>query len=198
MLINFLLSLIFLVAAPPKVVHDFTMADINGQQVNLSKYKGKTLLIVNVASKCGLTPQYEDLQALYAEYKGQDFEILAFPANNFMGQEPGDESEIKQFCSQKYAITFPMFSKISVKGKDMHPLYAFLTEKEQNGVLDAPVSWNFQKFLIDKDGKMITSFGPRQKVTDAEVRAQIVAAIKSEAQPKAAEKAKKGKKKAEK
>jgi glutathione peroxidase len=189
MLISFLLSFLFL-AAPPKVVHDFTMADIAGQEVSLSKYKGKTLLIVNVASKCGLTPQYSDLQALYDEYKGQDFEILAFPANNFMGQEPDNEAEIKQFCTQKYAVTFPMFSKISVKGKDMHPLYAFLTQKEQNGVIDAPVSWNFQKFLIDKDGKIITSFAPRQKVTDADVRAQIVAAIKAQPQPKKASKKK--------
>jgi glutathione peroxidase len=168
-------------AAPPPSVYDFELLDITGEPVKLSKYKGKTLLIVNVASKCGLTPQYEDLQALYDEYSLLGLEILAFPANNFMGQEPGTGEEIKQFCATKYAITFPLFAKISVKGKDIHPMYAYLTEKSRNGVLDAPVSWNFQKFLIDKEGKLITSFAPRHKVTNAAVRAQIVACIKGEA-----------------
>jgi glutathione peroxidase len=182
------------IAAPPPSVYDFELLDITEQSVNLSKYKGKTLLIVNVASKCGLTPQYEDLQALYDEYSAQDFEILAFPANNFMGQEPGTGEEIKQFCATKYAITFPLFAKISVKGKDIHPLYAYLTQKTLNGVLDAPVTWNFQKFLIDKDGKLITSFSPRDKVTDPAIRAQIVACIKGETLKTKVKKAKKAKK----
>ena len=112
-------------------VHQFTMADINGEDVNLSQYKGKVVLIVNVASRCGLTPQYRDLQKLYAEKKNQGLVILGFPANNFAGQEPGADGEIESFCQKNYGVTFPMFSKISVKGDDIHPLYQFLTEKDK-------------------------------------------------------------------
>ncbi len=158
---------------PPASVHDFTMKNIMGEDVKLSQYKGKVLLIVNVASKCGLTPQYKDLQALYDEMGSEGLEILAFPANDFMGQEPGSDSEIKQFCATKYAITFPLFSKISVKGKDIDPLYAFLTQKSQNGVLDAPVTWNFQKFLVDREGKLIAAFEPKESVTSESVRKKI-------------------------
>ena len=125
-------------------VHQFTMSDINGQDVNLSQYKGKVVLIVNVASKCGLTPQYRDLQKLYAEKKNQGLVILGFPANNFAGQEPGTDDEIESFCQKNYGVSFPMFSKISVKGDDIHPLYQFLTDKEKNGVMDSKVKWNFQ------------------------------------------------------
>lgn len=148
-----------------KTVYDFTVKDIAGNEISLSDYEGKTLLIVNVASKCSLTPQYEDLQALYDEYKDQGLLILGFPANNFMGQEPGSNEQINTFCSQKFGVSFPMFSKISVKGREIHPLYEFLTKKENNGVLDAPVKWNFQKFLINRKGEVVCSFSPREKVT---------------------------------
>ncbi|MEM6725818.1 MAG: glutathione peroxidase, partial [Bacteroidota bacterium] len=123
----------------PETVFDFTMLDIDGNEVALSDYAGKTILIVNVASKCGLTPQYEELQALYEELQDQDFVILGFPANNFMYQEPGSNEKIKTFCSTKYGVSFPMFSKISVKGSKIAPLYSYLTRKDLNGVMDAPV-----------------------------------------------------------
>nr|WP_197043826.1 glutathione peroxidase [Aureispira sp. CCB-E] len=154
------------------------MNDIDDQPVELSKYKGKVLLIVNTASKCGLTPQYEGLQATYEKYREQDLVVLGFPANNFMGQEPGKNSQIKQFCTNKFNVTFPMFSKISVKGKNIHPLYQYLTSKEQNGKFDAPVTWNFQKFLVDREGKVIKSFAPNEKVTDAKVIKAIEKVLK--------------------
>jgi glutathione peroxidase len=150
-------------------IYEFTVNNIDGKPVQLSKYKGKVLLIVNTASKCGLTPQYSDLQSTYEKYEDKEFLILGFPANNFMGQEPGNNNQIKEFCTSKFNVSFPMFSKISVKGKNIHPLYKFLTSKEKNGKVDAPVSWNFQKFLIDKEGKVITSFAPGEKVTENKV-----------------------------
>ena len=152
-----------------KTVYQFTMNDIDGKPVSLSNFKGKVVIMVNVASKCGLTPQYKELQAFYNQYKDRGVIILGFPANNFMGQEPGSESDIKSFCEKNYGVTFPMFSKISVKGKDMHPLYQFLTSKEQNGVMDSDVKWNFQKYLIDREGRMVTFFDPRTAITDPEV-----------------------------
>lgn len=154
---------------PKKSVHDFTVKDIDEKSVALSEYKGKVLLIVNVASNCGLTPQYEDLQALYEKYKDKGLVILGFPANNFMGQEPGKNAAIKEFCTSKFKVTFPMFSKISVKGKDIAPLYQYLTTKKENGKVDAPVAWNFQKFLVDKDGYVVQSISPGQKVSEEEV-----------------------------
>lgn len=141
-------------------VHQFTMKNIEGKDVSLADYKGKAILIVNVASKCGYTPQYEDLQSLYEKYADKDFVILGFPANNFMGQEPGSNAEIQSFCKKNYGVTFPMFSKISVKGNDMAELYKFLTKKERNGVMDSKVKWNFQKYLLDKDGKLVAKFAP--------------------------------------
>ena len=158
-----------------KTIYGFTMKDIDGNPVSLEKYKGKVVVIVNVASECGLTPQYKELQAFYDEYKDKGVVILGFPANNFMGQEPGTDAEIKSFCSKNYGVTFPMFSKISVKGNDIHPLYTFLTSKDQNGVMDAPVSWNFQKFLIDKEGRFVTFFEPKAKVNEE----KFVTAVKS-------------------
>ena len=158
-------------------VHDFTMKDIEGKKVSLADYKGKVLLFVNVASYCGNTPQYTDIEALYKKYKSKGLVVLGFPANNFMGQEPGSDKEIKEFCTSKYAVTFPMFSKISVKGDDMAPLYSFLTQKDKNGVLDAKVTWNFQKFLVGKDGKVITSFAPRKSVKDEDVVQAIEKAL---------------------
>jgi glutathione peroxidase len=168
----------FLVAATPvKTVYDFTMKDIDGKDVSLGQYKGKVLLIVNVASLCGNTPQYSDIEALYEKYKDKGLVVLGFPANNFMSQEPGDNKEIKQFCTTKYAVKFPMFSKISVKGKDMAPLYSYLTQKSENGAVDAEVKWNFQKFLVSKNGQVITSFSPKTKVTESEVVSAIEKAL---------------------
>lgn len=149
-----------------KTIYSFTVNDIDGKPVNLGDYKGKVVVIVNVASKCGLTPQYEDMQKLYDDYKEKGVVILAFPANNFMGQEPGTDEEIKTFCSKNYGVSFPVFSKISVKGKNKAPLYNFLTAKEENGVMDSSVKWNFQKYLIDREGRLVTFFDPNTKVSD--------------------------------
>lgn len=161
-----------------KTVYDFTVDDIIGNKVELSKYKGKVLLIVNVASKCGLTPQYADIQELYDEYASEGLVVLGFPANNFLGQEPGDDDQINTFCTEKFGVTFPMFSKISVKGKNMHPLYQFLTQKSENGVLNAPVQWNFQKYLIGGNGRVVASFKPGQKVSDEKVLKEIQKELK--------------------
>ncbi len=156
-----------------KSIHQFTMNDIDGKPVSLKQYEGKILILVNVASKCGKTPQYAELEAYYKKHQGDDIVILGFPANNFMGQEPGTDSEIKQFCTSKYGVTFPMFSKISVKGKDIHPLYEFLTKKELNGVMDTSVKWNFQKYLIDKEGRLVTFFDPGTGIDDQVVQEAI-------------------------
>ena len=148
-----------------KKFHDFTVESIDGKEVDLGKFKGKKVLVVNTASKCGLTPQYEKLQALYEEYGGEKFEIIGFPANNFLRQEPGTNEEIKEFCSVNYGVTFPMMAKISVKGKNQHPLYAWLTQKSQNSVMDSKVKWNFQKYLIDEEGRLVTMVSPRTSPT---------------------------------
>jgi glutathione peroxidase len=155
-------------------VYDFTMQDIDGKSVPLSEYKGKVALIVNVASKCGYTPQYEGLEALYKRFKDKGFVVLGFPANNFMGQEPGTNAEIKEFCSLKYNVTFPMFAKISVKGADIHPLYEYLT-KNANPAGD--VQWNFNKFLIGKDGAIIARYASGVKPESAEIIAAIEKAL---------------------
>jgi glutathione peroxidase len=147
-------------------IYDFTVKDIDGASVPLSKYKGKVVVIINTASKCGLTPQYADIEKFYKDYSAKGVVVLGFPANNFMGQEPGSDSEIKSFCAANYGVTFPMFSKISVKGSDIHPLYKYLTQKQLNGVDDFPVTWNFQKFVIGKDGKLVQSFSPRTGVEE--------------------------------
>jgi glutathione peroxidase len=142
-------------------IYDFTMKDIDRKEVNLGQYRGKVVLVVNVASRCGYTPQYEGLQKVYLKYKDRGFVILGFPANNFMGQEPGTDEEIKTFCSTKYNVTFPIFSKISVKGDDIHPLYKFLTSKDTNPDFGGDIKWNFSKFLLDKSGKIIARFEPK-------------------------------------
>lgn len=152
-----------LVMAQTKTFHNFTVLSIDGEKVDLSTFKGKKVLVVNVASRCGFTPQYKELQALYDKYKDQGFVVIGFPANNFMGQEPGSNEEIKQFCSLTYGVTFPMMSKISVKGKDIHPLYEWLTRKAENGAFDAKVKWNFQKFMIDEEGRLVGFVGPSDK-----------------------------------
>jgi glutathione peroxidase len=128
--------------------------DLSGNTFDFASLKGKKILIVNTASKCGYTPQYEQLEAIYKKYKNQNFVIIGFPANNFMWQEPGTNAEIATFCRSKYGVSFPMMAKISVKGKDMHPIYQFLTQKKLNGVLDSKVEWNFQKYLINEKGQL--------------------------------------------
>lgn len=145
-----------------KSLHDFTMKTIDGKDLSLSAFKGKKVMVVNTASECGLTPQYKLLEELYVEYGGDEFVILGFPANNFGAQEPGTDTEIKTFCTKNYGVTFPMFSKISVKGADIHPLYKFLTSFEENGLVDAPVTWNFQKYLVDENGHVVDFVTPTE------------------------------------
>jgi glutathione peroxidase len=159
-------------AASPTVL-DFKMKDIDGKDVKLKKYKGNVLLVVNTASKCGYTPQYEALESTYEKYKGQGFYVLGFPANNFGGQEPGTAAEIKEFCTSKYKVTFPMFAKISVKGEDQDPLYSYLTSKETNPEFAGDIKWNFSKFLIDRKGKIVARFEPKVKPDSPEVVAAI-------------------------
>ena len=155
--------------ADNQTIYQFTVEDINGKPFALADLKGKKVMIVNTASKCGLTPQYKELEALYQQYKDRDFIIIGFPANNFLGQEPGSNEQIASFCSINYGVTFPMMSKISVKGKEMHPLYQFLTQKEKNGVEDSKVQWNFQKYLIGKDGRLEKVIAPRTLPSSEEV-----------------------------
>lgn len=165
---------------PPNVasVYDFKMKNIDGSEVKLDTYKGKVVMIVNTASKCGYTPQYEGLQAIYNKYKDQDFVILGFPANNFLGQEPGTDTEIKEFCTLKYKVTFPMFSKISVKGADQHPLYTYLTNEKSNPGFSGEIGWNFEKFLLGKDGKTIARWKSNVKPEDPQVIEAIEKALK--------------------
>jgi glutathione peroxidase len=160
---------IFPIFAQELTLHDFTVETIDGDEIDLSYFKGKKVLVVNTASKCGMTPQYEDLQKLYEKYGSGDFVIIGFPANNFMGQEPGSNLEIKQFCTSEYNVTFPMMAKISVKGDDIHPLYAWLTQKEQNGKMDSKVKWNFQKYLIDESGNLVDIAYPKTNPLDDKI-----------------------------
>ncbi|MDR0543530.1 MAG: glutathione peroxidase [Dysgonamonadaceae bacterium] len=143
-----------------KSFYDFTVKTIDGENFQLSALKGKKVMVVNVASKCGLTPQYKQLQQLYETYKDRSFVIIGFPANNFGSQEPGTNREIKAFCEANYGVTFPMMEKISVQGEDIAPLYQWLTRKNENGKEDADVKWNFQKFLIDENGNWVKSLAP--------------------------------------
>jgi glutathione peroxidase len=138
-----------------KTIYDFKATTIDGQELDFSTLKGKKVLIVNTASKCGFTPQYKELEELYKTYGGDKFTIIGFPANNFLWQEPGTDEQISSFCTINYGVSFQMMSKISVKGKSQHPIYKWLTSKKENGVMDAPVSWNFQKFMIDENGKLV-------------------------------------------
>ena len=144
--------------AKMKTLYDFKTKTIDGKDFDLSTLKGKKVLIVNTASKCGFTPQYKDLEELYKSYGGDKFVIIGFPANNFGNQEPGTNTDIKSFCQLNYGVTFPMMSKISVKGNDMDPIYQWLTRKDQNGKLDSEVKWNFQKYLIDEQGNLVDVF----------------------------------------
>lgn len=149
--------------------YDFKMKDIDGKDFDLSSLKGKKVLVVNTASKCGLTPQYKQLEELFKTYGGDKFTIIGFPANNFMQQEPGTNKEIAEFCEKNYGVTFKMMSKISVKGDDMDPLYQWLTSKSKNGVLDSEVKWNFQKYLIDENGHLVDVVDPRVKPDDEKI-----------------------------
>lgn len=144
--------------------HSFITETIDGKPFDLAQLKGKKVLVVNVASKCGLTPQYKELQELYERYGSNTFTLIAFPANNFLNQEPGTNAEVKEFCSSNYNVTFPVMTKISVKGDDIDPIYKWLTSKQQNGVMDAKVTWNFQKFLIDENGNLVDMIPPRESV----------------------------------
>jgi glutathione peroxidase len=145
-----------------KSFHDFTVKDIKGFEYTLSQFKGKKVLVVNTASKCGLTPQYEDLEKLYREYGDKGFVIVGFPSNDFAGQEPGSNEDIAAFCSVKYEVSFPLMSKISVKGEEIHPVYQWLTEASENGVEDSKVAWNFQKYMIDEQGALLGHVPPRK------------------------------------
>ena len=146
-----------------KTFYDFKVHTLEGEEFDFADLKGKKVLIVNTASKCGFTPQYEGLQKLFEKYGGDNFTIIGFPANNFLNQEPGTHEEIREFCSEKYGVTFPMMEKISVKGKNMHPLYQWLTQKDLNGRKNSSVSWNFQKYLVDDTGNLVGSLSTSTK-----------------------------------
>jgi glutathione peroxidase len=161
-------------------IYQFTMDDIDGKPVSLSDYKGKVVLIVNVASRCGFTAQYEGLQKLYAKYAEQGFAVLGFPSNDFLGQEPGSNEEIKTFCSTRFGVTFPMFAKISVKGADAHPLYVYLTDTDTNAEFGGKISWNFNKFLVGRDGRIVARFGSRTAPESDELTAAVEAALKGD------------------
>lgn len=149
--------------------HSFKVKTLEGEPFDLASLKGKKVLVVNTASKCGFTPQYETLQALYEKYGGDNFTIIGFPANNFMNQEPGTNKEIREFCTENYGVIFPMMEKISVKGDDMYPLYQWLTQKSKNGVMDSEVGWNFQKYLIDENGNLVEMFSTKTSPDDQKI-----------------------------
>lgn len=154
--------------AQHKSIYDFKVAGLEGGEIDFSKFKGKKILIVNTASKCGLTPQYEGLEELHKRY-GKELVIIGFPANNFMKQEPGSNDEIASFCKRNYGVSFLMAAKISVKGKDQHPIYTWLTQKKYNHFKDSKVKWNFQKYLLDENGKLIAVISPRTKPMSDEI-----------------------------
>ncbi len=159
----------FMFAMGNKNLHQLSFTDINGKKVNFSQYKGKKLLIVNTASECGYTPQYAQLQELYTKYHNKNFEIIAFPCNQFGSQEPGAEAEIKQFCSKNYRVSFPLMKKSDVKGSGQNEVYQFLTKKAENGKMDSEVKWNFQKYLVDGDGNLVKTLPSSVQPGDAEI-----------------------------
>lgn len=169
----FFLSLFMTTLVGNKSVYNFRVQDLEGNEVALSAYKGKVLLIVNTASECGFTPQYEELEALYQEYKNKGFEVLAFPSNDFGGQEPLNGKDIQQFCSVKFHTTFPIFDKIHVKGDKADPLYYFLSNKSENGNVDIAPKWNFQKYLIDKEGHVIDYYLSTTSPTSGKIKKAI-------------------------
>ena len=156
-------------AISAETIYQFKVTDLSGNEFDFASLKGKKVLVVNTASECGLTPQYEQFQKLYSEYKDKNFVIIGFPANNFGSQEPGTNKEIATFCQKNYGVTFPMMQKISVKGKEIHPVYQFLTQKAKNGVQDSEVEWNFQKYLLDENGELVKVISPRTLPTDPEI-----------------------------
>ena len=156
----------------PASIYDFKVAALTGGTIDFAKYKGKKILVVNTASQCGNTPQYADLEAMYKKYQGK-LVIIGFPANDFGAQEPGSNKEISEFCQKNYSVTFPMASKITVKGDEMAPIYHWLTEKKYNNLKDSEVKWNFQKYLIDEYGKLVAVFDPRTKPMSPEIIAAI-------------------------
>lgn len=158
-------------------IYDFRVADIDGNEVPLSSFQGKVLLIVNTASQCGYTPQYKGLQELYTKYKDRGFEVLAFPANEFGAQEPGTNEQIKEFCTANYKVSFPLFSKIVVKGPGIHPLYEFLTSESTNPRFAGTIPWNFTKFLVNRKGEVVARFEPRNRPESAEVVTAIEKAL---------------------
>jgi glutathione peroxidase len=164
-------------AKKPTSVLGFTMKDIDGKEIPLSKFQGKVLLIVNTASQCGLTPQYKGLEEVYEKYKDRGFEVLAFPANEFGKQEPGTDEQIKEFCTSNYKVSFPLFSKIVVKGKGIHPLYEFLTSESTDPRFAGPIGWNFAKFLVNRKGEVIARFEPSVRPESADVTSAIERAI---------------------
>lgn len=166
-------------AEKPQHALDLKMKTIDGETADLSKYRGKVVLIVNVASECGLTPQYEALQAIYEKYQEKGFVVLGFPANQFRGQEPGSDADIKQFCTTKYNVSFPMFSKIEVNGEGAAPLYQYLTSQDVAPVGDGEITWNFEKFLLDREGKVAARFSPRTTPDSPEVIKSIEAELGS-------------------
>ena len=169
---NFTEKHIIIPADTTQSIYKFKVASLDGSTIDFSKFKGKKILVVNTASECGYTPQYKDLQALYEKYKDK-LVIIGFPANNFGAQEPGTNSEIKTFCEKNYGVTFPMAAKISVKGDDTAPIYLWLTQKTQNGVLDATIKWNFGKFLLDEHGKMIAYFPSKVTPMSEEITSKL-------------------------
>lgn len=156
----------------PSNIYSFSVDGLSGGKINLADFKGKKILIVNTASKCGYTPQYQELETLYNKYQDK-LVIIGFPANNFGGQEPGTNAEIETFCQQNYGVSFPMAAKISVKGNDMAPIYQWLTQKNKNGVLDAEIGWNFNKFLIDENGIMMAHFPSKVTPLSTEIVSKL-------------------------
>lgn len=154
---------------PKQTIYQFKVKDLSGKEFDFASLKGKKIMVVNTASKCGLTPQYKDLEALYKEYASKGLVIVGFPANNFAGQEPGTNEEIASFCQLNYGVTFPMMDKVSVKGDDMCAVYQFLTQKSKNGLQDSEVSWNFQKYLLNENGELVKVISPRTLPNDPEV-----------------------------
>jgi len=164
-------------AKKPAAVLDFHVKDIDGKDVDLARYKGSVLLIVNTASQCGYTPQYKEMEAIYEKYKDKGFEVLAFPANEFGKQEPGTNEQIKDFCSTRYKVSFPLFSKIVVKGKGIDPLYEYLTSDKTNPKFSGTIPWNFTKFLVNRKGEVIARFQPKDKPTSETVTDAIDKAL---------------------
>lgn len=164
------LSLVVTGMLQAQTIYDFKVEDIDGKTVDLASFKGKKVMIVNTASKCGLTPQFEELEKLYNLYKASGFVVIGFPTNDFMSQDPGSNEEIKAFCTKNYGVSFPMMAKIKVKGDEKHPLYQFLTQKEKNGLEDNKVQWNFQKYLINESGKLVKVIRPNTSPLDEEIQ----------------------------